>query len=84
MQRLPYWAGLYFICQGAIILAMFPMVSESHTLNKDTYGLLNKAILFTLLLSGSWSCPLFRISIATHGFAYGEKVYSNWAWWILA
>lgn len=41
-----------FYLPGAIILAMFPMVSESHTLNKDTYGLLNKALLFTLLLSG--------------------------------
>ena len=41
-----------FYLPGAIILAMFPMVSESHTLNKDTHGLLNKALLFTLLLSG--------------------------------
>ena len=60
-----------------MILAMFPMVSESHTLNKDTYGLLNKALLFTLLLSGGGACPLFHLSIATHGFAHGEKVYSN-------
>ncbi|WP_347274400.1 oligosaccharide flippase family protein [Candidatus Kuenenia sp.] len=41
-----------FYLPGAIILAMFPMVSESHTLNKDTYGLLSKALIFTLLLSG--------------------------------
>lgn len=41
-----------FYLPGAIILAMFPMASESHTLNKDTHGLLNKALLFTVVLSG--------------------------------
>lgn len=36
----------------AIILALFPMVTELHTLNRDVFKLLRKALLYTLMLSG--------------------------------
>ncbi len=62
-----------FYLPGAIILAMFPMVSESHTLNKDTYGLLNKAILFTLLLSGVGLVLFFVFPSQLMGLLMGKK-----------
>jgi len=37
---------------GAIVLAMFPMVSEKYALNQSSRHLLAKALAFTLLLSG--------------------------------
>lgn len=36
----------------AIVLAIFPMVSEAHTLKGDTYIILKKAVYYTSLLSG--------------------------------
>ena len=36
----------------AIVLALFPMVTELHILNQDTFKLLRKALLYTLILSG--------------------------------
>lgn len=62
-----------FYLPGAIILAMFPMVSESHTLNKDTYGLLNKALLFTLILSGLGLVIFFVFPSQVMGLLMGEK-----------
>ena len=62
-----------FYLPGAIILAMFPMVSESHTLNKDTYGLLNKALLFTLLLSGVGLVLFFVFPSQLMGLLMGKK-----------
>jgi len=62
-----------FYLPGAIILAMFPMVSESHTLNKDTHGLLNKALLFTLLLSGVGLVLFFVFPSQLMGLLMGKK-----------
>ncbi len=62
-----------FYLPGAIILAMFPMVSESHTLNKDTYGLLNKALLFTLILSGFGLIIFFVFPSQVMGLLMGKK-----------
>ncbi len=62
-----------FYLPGAIILAMFPMVSESHTLQKDTYGLLNKALLFTLLLSGCGLIVFFIFPSQLMGLLMGQK-----------
>lgn len=62
-----------FYLPGAIILAMFPMVSESHTLNRDTYGLLNKALLLTLLLSGVGLILFFIFPSQLMGLLMGKK-----------
>ena len=35
---------------GAIVVVMFPMVAEAHTINKDTLSILKKALLFALLV----------------------------------
>lgn len=37
---------------GAIVMVMFPMVAESHTLKTDTAPLLKKGLVYTLLMSG--------------------------------
>ncbi len=36
---------------SAFVLALFPAVAESHTLNKDAFAILDKGLLFTALLS---------------------------------
>ena len=41
-----------FFLPTAIVMALFPMVSEQHTLKQDTYQLLKKGLGLTLLLSG--------------------------------
>ena len=35
---------------GAIVLVMFPMVAEAHTINKDTLSILKKALISTVFL----------------------------------
>lgn len=37
---------------GAIAIAMFPMVAENHTLNKNSHSLLKNALLFSAAISG--------------------------------
>ncbi len=44
---------------GTIVQAMYPMVSEQHTLNGDTRSLLLKSLLLTLSLSGAGALIFF-------------------------
>lgn len=57
----------------SLVLALFPMVTESHTLNRDPRPFLWKALSYTLLLSGTGAllCWLFPDLIL--GFLFGQK-----------
>jgi O-antigen/teichoic acid export membrane protein len=57
----------------SLVLALFPMVTESHALNRDPRPFLWKALSYTLLLSGTGAllCWLFPDLIL--GFLFGRK-----------
>jgi O-antigen/teichoic acid export membrane protein len=67
-------AFLYF--PSAIVVTLFPKVSESHELNKNTISLLGKSLALTLLISlcGIIFCFFFPKVII--GIMFGEKFFA--------
>jgi O-antigen/teichoic acid export membrane protein len=58
---------------AAIIIALFPMVTELHSLNKDASHILKKGLVYTALLAGGgvllfWIMPEFLL-----GFLFGQR-----------
>jgi O-antigen/teichoic acid export membrane protein len=49
---------LYF--PGALVTAMYPMVAEAQTLQKDSYGILKKCLVLAFILSG---CSLILFAV---------------------
>ena len=58
---------------AAIVLALFPMVSESHTLNQDVFPMLKKALSYTLILSGIMLLVFLLIPEFMMTLLFGEK-----------
>jgi len=58
---------------GVIVMVIFPMISESHTLNKDTYGLLNKGLLLTAILAGTGMLSFLVMPEIMITFLFGNK-----------
>ncbi len=74
-----YYAGAavlgrsVFYLPGVIVMVMFPMISESHTLNEDTYGLLNKGLLLTAILAGTGVISFYVMPEIMITFLFGNK-----------
>lgn len=58
---------------GAIAIAMFPMVAENHTLNKNSHSLLKNALLFSAAISGIGMALFIVIPEFILTISMGEK-----------
>lgn len=67
-----------FYFPGVIVMAMFPIVSESYSLKKNPSHLLKKAIGITILLAGSGLIVLLGVPDLMLSFLFG-KTYSGGA-----
>lgn len=67
-----------FYVPGIIIMAMFPIVSESYALNKNPYSIMKKAFGITMLLSGSGLIVLMAFPDLMLSFLFG-KAFSEGA-----
>jgi len=58
---------------GAIVLALFPMVSEQYTLNRGSRHLLLKALIMTMAISGSGAVLFYLFPVSIIGVVYGNQ-----------
>lgn len=58
---------------GSIVLAMFPMVSEHKALDMDSRHLLQKAVLLTVILSGSGAILMYSFPHLIISLFFGDK-----------
>jgi len=58
---------------GAIVLAMFPMVSEQHALNQSSRHVLVKSLAITLALSGAGAALFFLFSGRIMSILFGTR-----------
>lgn len=78
-----YDAGLYtatsvlgkiiIFLPGAISMVMFPKVSEMHTQNKGTIGLLNRCLIYTGMLSGGVALGYFFFPSSVVKVVFGAE-----------
>lgn len=57
---------------GAIVLALFPMVSEQFALNRGSRHLLIKALIMTTAISGSGAVLFYLFPVSIIGVVYGN------------
>jgi O-antigen/teichoic acid export membrane protein len=57
---------------GAIVLALFPMVSEQYALNRGSRHLLIKALIMTMAISGSGAVFFYLFPVSIIGVVYGD------------
>jgi O-antigen/teichoic acid export membrane protein len=79
----PQEAGYYAACAvlgrtvfylpGVIVMAMFPMVSEGHTLNRDTSRLLQRALSYTFLMAAAGAFILLSFPELMLITLFGER-----------
>ena len=58
---------------GAIVLALFPMVSEQYALNRGSRHLLFKALIMTMAISGSGAVFFYLFPVSIIGVVYGNQ-----------
>ena len=58
---------------GAIVLALFPMVSEQYALNRGSRHLLIKALIMTMAISGSGAVFFYLFPVSIIGVVYGDQ-----------
>jgi O-antigen/teichoic acid export membrane protein len=61
---------------GAIILALFPMVSEQYALNRGSRHLLIKALIMTMAISGSGAVFFYLFPVNIIDVVYGKQYTS--------
>ena len=58
---------------GAIVLALFPMVSEQYALNRGSRHLLIKSLIMTTAISGSGAVFFYLFPVSIIGVVYGNQ-----------